>query len=37
MIAATENKMAPSFYVVATALISLVAVITLGRRMGRQP
>lgn len=37
MIAATENKMAPSFYVVATALISLVAVITLGRRMGRKP
>jgi len=36
MIAATENKMAPSFYVVATALISLVAVITLGRRMGRK-
>lgn len=37
MIAATENKMAPSFYVVATALISLVAVITLRRRMGRKP
>ncbi|WP_016834205.1 MFS transporter [Herbaspirillum lusitanum] len=37
MIAATENKMAPSFYVMATALISLVAVIVLGRRMGRHP
>ncbi|WP_081768794.1 MFS transporter [Herbaspirillum sp. RV1423] len=35
MIAATENKMAPSFYVMATALISLVAVVALGRRMGR--
>src|SRR5450830_1203844 len=35
MIAATGNKMAPSFYVMATALISLVAVVALGRRMGR--
>ena len=35
MIAATDNKMAPSFYVMTTALISVVAVIALGRRMRR--
>jgi len=35
MIASSDNKMAPSFYVMATALISLIAVVTLGRRMAR--
>ncbi|MDR6584302.1 MFS transporter [Herbaspirillum sp. BH-1] len=35
MIAASANNMAPSFYVMATALISLTAVIVLGRRTGR--
>ena len=32
MIAATGNKMAPSFYVIATGLISIVAVLALARR-----
>ena len=32
MISTSGSKMAPSFYVITTALISLVAVITLGRR-----
>ena len=36
MIAFTENKMAPSFYVMATAIISVAAVLTLGRRMARR-
>ena len=36
MIAFTENKMAPSFYVMATAVISVAAVLTLGRRMARR-
>jgi MHS family proline/betaine transporter-like MFS transporter len=36
MIAATGSKMAPSFYVMATALISVVAVGVLGRRMKRR-
>jgi MFS transporter, MHS family, proline/betaine transporter len=35
MIAATGNKMAPSFYVMATSLISIVAVLALTRRMTR--
>jgi MHS family proline/betaine transporter-like MFS transporter len=33
MIDATGNKLAPSFYVMATALISVIAVVCLGRRM----
>lgn len=33
MIEATGSKLAPSFYVVATSLISVIAVIVLGRRM----
>ncbi|KPH01855.1 MFS transporter [Pseudomonas sp. RIT-PI-q] len=33
MIDATGNKLAPSFYVMATVLISVIAVICLGRRM----
>ncbi|AMB83898.1 MFS transporter [Pseudomonas agarici] len=33
MIGATDNKLAPSFYVMATALISVIAVICLSRRM----
>jgi len=36
MIASTESKLAPSFYVMATALISIVAVLLLGRRMARR-
>lgn len=35
MIAFTENRMAPSFYVMATATISIVSVLVLGRRMAR--
>jgi len=35
MIDATGNKLAPSFYVMATALISVIAVVSLGRRMQR--
>jgi MHS family proline/betaine transporter-like MFS transporter len=37
MIEATGNKMAPSFYVIGTALISVIAVISLGRRMRNAP
>jgi MHS family proline/betaine transporter-like MFS transporter len=37
MIDATGNKMAPSFYVIGTALISVIAVISLGRRMRNAP
>jgi MHS family proline/betaine transporter-like MFS transporter len=37
MIDATGNKMAPSFYVIGTALISVIAVICLGRRMRNAP
>jgi MHS family proline/betaine transporter-like MFS transporter len=33
MIDATGSKLAPSFYVVATSLVSVIAVILLGRRM----
>jgi MHS family proline/betaine transporter-like MFS transporter len=36
MIAFSNNKMAPSFYVMATGLISIVAVLALGRRMARR-
>ena len=36
MIDATGNNMAPSFYVMATAVISVAAVVALGRRMARQ-
>jgi hypothetical protein len=36
MIAATENKMAPSFYVMATSIISVAAVLALGRRMAQR-
>jgi MHS family proline/betaine transporter-like MFS transporter len=35
MIDVTGNKMAPSFYVMATAVISVAAVLALGRRMAR--
>ncbi|WP_198024871.1 MFS transporter [Bradyrhizobium sp. Cp5.3] len=34
MIAATANKMAPSFYVIATSIISITALLALGRRLG---
>ncbi|MFZ6679807.1 MFS transporter [Undibacterium sp. Tian12W] len=37
MISATDNKMAPSFYVMATSAISVIAVLALGRRMKRRP
>jgi len=33
MIEATGSKLAPSFYVMGTALISVIAVVALGRRM----
>ena len=33
MIDATGNKLAPSFYVMATVLVSVLAIICLGRRM----
>jgi MHS family proline/betaine transporter-like MFS transporter len=36
MIAATADKMAPSFYVMATSIISIVAVLALGRRMAHR-
>jgi MHS family proline/betaine transporter-like MFS transporter len=36
MIALTGNKMAPSFYVIATAIVSVAAVLVLGRRMARR-
>jgi MFS transporter, MHS family, proline/betaine transporter len=36
MIAATANNMAPSFYVMATSVISIIAVLALGRRMARR-
>jgi MHS family proline/betaine transporter-like MFS transporter len=36
MIAATDNNMAPSFYVMATSIISIIAVLALGRRMARR-
>jgi MHS family proline/betaine transporter-like MFS transporter len=36
MIATTANKMAPSFYVMATSLISIAAVLALGGRMARR-
>ena len=36
MIDASGNKLAPSFYVIATALISVISVILLGRRMRHQ-
>lgn len=36
MIAFTESKLAPSFYVTATALMSITAVLALGRRMARR-
>jgi MHS family proline/betaine transporter-like MFS transporter len=36
MIDATGSKLAPSFYVVATSLVSVIAVIVLGRRMRKQ-
>lgn len=36
MIAFTGSKLAPSFYVMATALISIAAVLVLGRRMARR-
>ncbi|GAC1329818.1 MAG: MFS transporter [Collimonas sp.] len=36
MIAFSGSKLAPSFYVMATALISIVAVLVLGRRMARR-
>jgi MFS transporter, MHS family, proline/betaine transporter len=36
MIAFTGNKMAPSFYVMATAIVSISAVLVLGRRMARR-
>jgi MHS family proline/betaine transporter-like MFS transporter len=35
MIATTQDKMAPSFYVMATSIISIIAVLALGRRMAR--
>ena len=37
MIEATGSKLAPSFYVMGTVLISVIAVIALGRRMRNQP
>lgn len=37
MIEATGSKLAPSFYVMGTALISVIAVVALGRRMRNQP
>jgi MHS family proline/betaine transporter-like MFS transporter len=37
MIEATGSKLAPSFYVMGTVLISVIAVIALGRRMRSQP
>ncbi|MEB2871288.1 MFS transporter [Pseudomonas rhizosphaerae] len=37
LIEVTGSKLAPSFYVTSTALISVVAVIVLGRRMRRAP
>jgi len=37
MIEATGSKLAPSFYVMATVLISVISVIALGRRMRSQP
>jgi MHS family proline/betaine transporter-like MFS transporter len=37
MIEATGSKLAPSFYVMVTALISVIAVICLGRRMRHAP
>ncbi|MGV6393227.1 MFS transporter [Pseudomonas caspiana] len=37
MIEATGSKLAPSFYVMATVLISMISVIALGRRMRSQP
>lgn len=36
MIAATENKLAPSFYVIATSMLGVAAVLVLGRRMARR-
>ena len=36
MIAATGNKLAPAFYVMATAIISIVAVLVLAQRMARR-
>jgi MHS family proline/betaine transporter-like MFS transporter len=35
LIAATGSKMAPSFYVMSTAILSVAAVLALGRRMAR--
>jgi MHS family proline/betaine transporter-like MFS transporter len=37
MIEATGSKLAPSFYVMGTVLISVIAVFALGRRMRSQP
>ncbi len=37
MIAATGNKMAPSFYVITTSIVSIIAVFILGHRMARRP
>jgi MHS family proline/betaine transporter-like MFS transporter len=36
LIALTENKMAPSFYVMSTAVVSIAAVLALGRRIARR-
>jgi MHS family proline/betaine transporter-like MFS transporter len=36
LIAFTENKMAPSFYVMSTAVVSIAAVLALGRRIARR-